>query len=42
MQQTSIRVEKADLSKLEVLAKREGLKSADLIRRAIREFLKGK
>jgi metal-responsive CopG/Arc/MetJ family transcriptional regulator len=39
---TSVRLEEADLKKFDRLAKAEGLKAADLIRRAIREYLKGK
>ena len=39
LQQTSIRIPPADLVKLDGLAKKEGLQSSDLIRRAIREYL---
>jgi hypothetical protein len=42
LKQTSFRIEDADLKKLDKLAKLEGLKGSDLVRRAIREFLKGK
>ena len=40
MKQTTIRVPTADLTRLAALAKKEGLNASDLIRRAIREFLK--
>jgi predicted DNA binding CopG/RHH family protein len=40
--QTSIRIDGPDYKKLEIRAKAEGLNVADLIRRAIREYLKKK
>jgi hypothetical protein len=42
LQQTSIRIAAPDLKKLTTLAEAEGLNASDLIRRAIREFLKNK
>jgi predicted DNA-binding ribbon-helix-helix protein len=40
--QTSVRIDGPDYKKLEKQAKTEGLNVADLIRRAIREFVKKK
>jgi len=41
LQQTSVRIPPSDLTKLDRLAKKEGLQASDLIRRAIRQYLEG-
>jgi metal-responsive CopG/Arc/MetJ family transcriptional regulator len=42
LRQTSVRIEDTDLKKLDALAKKDGLKGSDLIRRAVREYLNKK
>lgn len=40
MKQTSLRIPADDMQRLETIAKREGLKVADIMRRAITKYLK--